>query len=609
MTTQELFLYNDTLTTNLSLNKPMSVYFADLDAENLRTIPFFAPHTKTTGLPKDTRQPVCVAITIPRSSEEINAIIHAIPPGSILICTGHNNKSLWGQSSMFSPPRLFDQQIATIFQEPIGKFTTKHKILQPLRLLPVSRLWSPYTLHIYKKVTDQATFTPYHSRTRLISRLSRVIERGIYKFNNHPVNDVYSKIVATLKLLPFIGDILYDRQFKEHKKFSSSDQRINIAVVTGQLAVGGVERVMLNILKDLPKNKYRTTIYTTTWNAHEWDDEFKKYSDSIIHVPEILSHRWPQTYVKKYLSHSLINLNPSLIFITNSSDGYAALPSVSQHIQTKIIDLLHTYGTPTEKGAFLRISQPYDHLIDRRVVISNFLREYLIKHYPVNPEKIRTIYNGIPKIPRTISTLRREGSEYLGTTQQETAISFLGRLQSDKSPGRIVELGYILRDTLREKGAFLAIVGEGNMELELKARAKELGIYNKEVRFFPFTTSPQAVAAASRYTIITSNLEGLPMSVLESMQVGTPVIASAVGGIPEIIDIHSGLLIPIDQPISEKDILDRFAESLTNALDIPKDQYAAMQQSAKKKIERLFTHMTDEYETLFEEVLSLSVED
>lgn len=609
MTTQELFLYNDALTTSLFLDRLMPVYFADLNAEKLSAAPFFAPHTKATGLPKDTMQPVCIVVTLPKSPKEINTVIHTIPTNSILVCTGRNNKSLWGKSSMFSPRRLFDQQIATIFQEPIGKFAPGHKILQPLRFLPVSRFWSPYTLHVYKKVTNRATFTPYRSRTRLVSRLSRVIERGVYKFNNHPINDAYSKIIASLKLLPFAGNILYNRQFKQHKKLVSSDQRISIAIVTGQLAVGGVERVLLNILKDLPKDKYKATIYTTTWNAHEWDDEFKKYSDNIIHVPEILGHRWPQAYVKKYLSNSLVNLNPSLIFITNSSDGYAALPSVTQHIRPKVIDLLHTYGTPTEKGAFLRISQPYNRLIDRRVAISNFLREYLVKHYPVSPQKIRTIYNGIPRTSRRINALRREGSGYLGTTQQETAISFLGRLQSDKSPDRIIEVGYMLRDTLRKKRAFLAIVGEGNMEQELKDRAKELGIYNKEVRFFPFTTSPQAVAAASRYTIITSNLEGLPMSVLESMQVGTPVIASAVGGVPEIIDNHSGFLVPIDQSLSEKEILDRFAKSLAKALDIPEDQYVAMQQSAKKKIKSTFTHMTDEYKALFEEVLSPSVED
>lgn len=587
----------------------MSIYFADQNIDDLATIPFFAHYAKFTGLPKDPKKAVCIVTTLPADSEELDIIIRTMPQNSVLICAGRNDLSLWRRSSIFSSRRLFNQQIATFFQEPIGKFPVKHKFLRPFRLLPVSRFWSPYTLHVYKKVSPKTKFIPYRSKTRLVSRLARIMERGVYKFNNHPINDVYSKVIATFKLLPFIGNVLYSQRFKHPPVTPLSDPRTNIAIVTGQLAVGGVERVLLNIVKDLPKDSYRLTIYTTTWSAHKWSSEFTRYTDSIIHIPEILGHRWPQAYVKKYLSDSIIKLNPSLIFITNSADGYKALPSVMQHIQPKVVDLLHTYGTPHEKDAFLRISQPYDYLINKRVVISNFLRTYLIDHYPVDPRKVRTIYNGIPKAPRPIDTLRNEGREYLEKTQQEMAISFLGRLQSDKSPERIVELGHLLRKELEEKKTFLAIVGEGNMEQGLKMRAQELGIYNKTVRFFPFTTSPQSVAAASHYTLITSNLEGIPMSALESMQVGTPVIASAVGGIPEIIGNHDGFLVAIDHSLGEDEILNRFAQSIRSALNVTNEQYASMQQSSIKKVDTTFTHMANEYRGLFEELISSSVED
>lgn len=609
MTTHELSLYNDALINNLSLNVAMSVYFIDPEIENLKSIPFFAKYKKETRMPVDTDRPVCVISKIPRHPRDIHDITRQLAPDSVLIYVGDNSKALWHKSSIFTPRSLFNHQLETIFQEPIGKISPTKKFLYLLKLLPTSKLWSPYTLHIYKKTPAHIKFKEYYSKTGTKPRISRLIERGVNKFNNHPINDIYSKIVATLRLLPFVGNSTYKKNFPVQANYELPHSKIEVAFLVGQLAIGGVERVLLNIIQGLPKDKYKITIYTTTWNAHEWESQFKEFSDHIVHIPEILGHRWPQAYVKKYLSDDLVRLDPSIIFITNSSDGYAALPLITRHIQPKVVDLLHTYGTPLEKDAFLRISQPYDHFISRRIVISDFLRKYFIQHYPVDPQKIKTIYNGIPAISTPIEVLRNEGRALLKIKNNERAITFLGRLQPDKSPDRIVELAYSLREILKKNNIFFAIVGEGSMTKDLISRARELNVYNTEVRFYPFTTSPQAVAAASYYTIITSNLEGMPMSILESMQAGTPAIASSVGGVPEIINDENGYLVPLKEPLNEKDILDEFADVIKKALNASSSQYESMQFSAKQKIDSLFTHMPDDYEALFDSLVRASVED
>ena len=391
-----------------------------------------------------------------------------------------------------------------------------------------------------------------------------------------------------------------------HKLFTDKDSgsKTKISIVTGQLAAGGVERVLLSILEGLPRDRFEVVVYITDFSNNVWIEKFKPLC-TVIHVTKELDWSTDPQLIKNYLGSSIIKNRSDIVFITNSATGYSVLPRLNRSYlmrlrKLRVYDLLHTHGTPEENDAFLRISHPFDKFITRRIVISKYLKNYLCTHYPVRSSKVLTIYNGLLNSSALSLKERKAGTDFLKLGEKERAITYVGRLQSDKSPERLVELAASAKDLLSRNNAFIAVVGDGNLRQSLEDKSRKYGIYGSAVRFYGFTDHPTSVMSASYFTILTSNLEGIPMSVLESMDVATPVIAPAVGGIPEMIPESTGILVDFNNTPDESKRIANLKQALEYALSLETRKYAHIQSAAHDHIEKNFKHMKEDYIKLFE---------
>jgi glycosyltransferase involved in cell wall biosynthesis len=121
-----------------------------------------------------------------------------------------------------------------------------------------------------------------------------------------------------------------------------------------------------------------------------------------------------------------------------------------------------------------------------------------------------------------------------------------GRLSPEKGFGVLVEsAAEICRDN---PGAGVVIFGEGTLRAELEARIAELGLSGRVV--LPgFRTDLDSLIGAADVVVLPSFTEGLPNVALEASAAGVPVVATAVGGTPEVIrDNETGFLVPPGQP-------------------------------------------------------------
>jgi glycosyltransferase involved in cell wall biosynthesis len=97
-------------------------------------------------------------------------------------------------------------------------------------------------------------------------------------------------------------------------------------------------------------------------------------------------------------------------------------------------------------------------------------------------------------------------------------------------------------------GALLAIVGDGPLRPEIEARIARLGLQQSVVMLGDRRDIPEILAALDVFCL-PSDQEGMPMTVLEAMAAGLPVVASDVGGIPELVDPGvTGLIVPAGAP-------------------------------------------------------------
>jgi glycosyltransferase involved in cell wall biosynthesis len=113
---------------------------------------------------------------------------------------------------------------------------------------------------------------------------------------------------------------------------------------------------------------------------------------------------------------------------------------------------------------------------------------------------------------------------------------------------------------VRGRGArvTLLLVGDGPERSAVEARAAELGLGPDVVRFLGYRTDVGDLLGASDILVLPSASEGLPMCILEAMAHGLPVVASAVGGIPELVQHgRTGLLVPPDDAAALSDALQR----------------------------------------------------
>jgi glycosyltransferase involved in cell wall biosynthesis len=122
----------------------------------------------------------------------------------------------------------------------------------------------------------------------------------------------------------------------------------------------------------------------------------------------------------------------------------------------------------------------------------------------------------------------------------------LGQLDSRKGHHVLVAAW---PDVLRARpGARLVLVGDGPCRTDLESQARALGV-TPSVTFAGFRAAPGAFVAACTMLVQPSLTEGMPNAVMEAMAAGKPVVASGVGGIPELVlDGETGVLVPAGDP-------------------------------------------------------------
>lgn len=208
---------------------------------------------------------------------------------------------------------------------------------------------------------------------------------------------------------------------------------------------------------------------------------------------------------------------------------------------------------------------------DRIIANSKWtLNVTLPEDYP--RERTEVIYNGVDtKSYRRIDTDLKDrlGCEFLSTT--------LCRLIPQKG------VGYLIKAVRDIEGDFMAvIIGRGPKLVELKSLTKKLGLEKKILFVTEFISEPKKIEyySASDFFILPSLWEPFGMVLIEAMACGNPVIATKVGGIPEIVSTDCGLLV---EPRSQGQIAEA-ANRLINDEKLRKK----LSRNARERSEKFF---------------------
>lgn len=167
------------------------------------------------------------------------------------------------------------------------------------------------------------------------------------------------------------------------------------------------------------------------------------------------------------------------------------------------------------------------------ICVSEFDRTIAIKAMPSSNNRIITVHNGIPDI---------KFSQQGCFECEVLSLVMVARFSVQKDHRLLIQAIF---DLNRVNPVFhLTLVGDGPLYEKEKLLVKELGIVDK-VSFLGARTDVEKILSTQDVFLLISNWEGFPISILEAMRQGLPVIASDVGGVSEAVeDGVNGFLIP-----------------------------------------------------------------
>ncbi|HEX7722791.1 MAG TPA: glycosyltransferase [Pyrinomonadaceae bacterium] len=166
----------------------------------------------------------------------------------------------------------------------------------------------------------------------------------------------------------------------------------------------------------------------------------------------------------------------------------------------------------------------------------------------VAPERIRVRHNSIrPVSPSTAEDVRAL-RERLGIVENEAVILSVGRLSKEKAHADLIKTFKQLRTTNPDLNCKLVIVGDGPEREPLASASAKSGL-SQRIILAGQVTDVQPFYAMSDVFVLPSLTEGSPNVLLEAMAAQAPIVATAVGGVPEIVENEeSALLVPANDP-------------------------------------------------------------
>jgi len=205
------------------------------------------------------------------------------------------------------------------------------------------------------------------------------------------------------------------------------------------------------------------------------------------------------------------------------------------------------------------------------------------------------IPNGIPTDEYAPDPDRRtQWRQAHGIEPHATVLTHIGRFAPPKNHKLLIEAFAQVRSNAP---LYLLLVGGGELENAVREQVVGLGLQSR-VRFLGVRTDVADILRASDVFVLSSRVEGNPLSVMEAMAAGLPVVSTAVGGVPELVrNGETGLLVPSED-----------AGALTRALQVLVDdpmRRQAMGEAARQHAVAHFDirHTVRGYERLYEALL------
>ena len=223
--------------------------------------------------------------------------------------------------------------------------------------------------------------------------------------------------------------------------------------------------------------------------------------------------------------------------------------------------VLRGYFDPVRTAAYTRVERDLARMTTRLVAVSPEVRDELVGLGVAPVEKFTVIRLGIDLDSRIV---RGEGDgaelrRLFGVPPETFVVGWIGRMTAIKHLPDVLGAFALLRE--RGVDARLCLVGDGPDRELVERRAHELGIA-REILFVGYQQDVAPYYGLFDALLLPSGNEGTPVVAIESLAAGTPVVATAVGGVPDVVENGTdGFLAPVGDVEALAGALERLARN------------------------------------------------
>jgi glycosyltransferase involved in cell wall biosynthesis len=387
----------------------------------------------------------------------------------------------------------------------------------------------------------------------------------------------------------------------------SAHPRIRVARVITRLNIGGPAQHVIHLTARLPRERYESVLLTGRESAAEGSmaDLAAALGVRPVIVPGLGRSVSPLKDLASvaFLYRFFRRFRPHVVHTHTAKAG--TVGRLAAHL-ARVPVIVHTYHGHVFRGyftapttrMFLGVERVLARVSNRLLTVSDAVRDDLLRYRIGTAEQFDVLPLGLNlagflTAERQRGALRRE----LGLAASTPLVGIVARLVPIKrhedfiaAAGRLVG---------RIPDCHFVIVGDGERRGELEAHVRRLGLAER-VRFMGWRRDLERVYPDLDVVALTSANEGLPVSLIEAMAAARPVVATAVGGVPDLVDDGvSGLLVPPADPAA-------FAETLAVLLE-DRERWQSMGEAGRKRVYPAFgvQRLVADVDRLYGELLGL----
>jgi len=335
--------------------------------------------------------------------------------------------------------------------------------------------------------------------------------------------------------------------------FHEREDKIRVLRVIGRLNVGGPSIHVVNLAAGLDPDRFEHLLVIgresrAEGSMLEYALSRNVWPHRIEEIVTAFSLGLRDAIALKRLFSLMRLYRPHIVHTHTAKAGLlgrvaARLAGVPIVVHTFHGHVLHGYYGPAQNWTLRKMERMLAWMSDRLVTVSEQVKKDLIEYGVARADRISVIPLGLVLEPfLNAQSQRGEFRREMGLSSGTRLVGIVGRIFPVKNHALFLESA--ARIAAAEPAARFVVVGDGMLRFALEQQARELGIADL-VLFTGWRSDLARIYADLDVLVVSSNNEGTPLSAIEAMAASCPVVATRVGGVPDLIsDNETGRLVP-----------------------------------------------------------------